>query len=86
MGELEPALRVRPGLSFRSKFQVKAILPPPDIDGMEGSFVYRKPATDEDPEEFPVVPIAAAPPLAELPPDRVVLDQGWVRLSRSDGE
>ncbi|HEV2069819.1 MAG TPA: hypothetical protein VGR26_08500 [Acidimicrobiales bacterium] len=77
---LQPTYRVGPVLSFRSPFGVKPILPPPDIEGLEGDFVYRDEASDGE-TTFPTAPISPVPPTPELPPERVVLDRGWVRLS-----
>ncbi len=77
---LQPTYRVGPVLSFRSPFGVKPILPPPDIEGLEGNFVYREEGSEGE-TTFPTAPISPVPPTPELPPERVVLDRGWVRLS-----
>ncbi len=82
---VKPTFRVGPFLSFQSPFGTKPVLPPPDITGYEAEFIPSEPITAGDPN-FSPAPISPLLPIAELPPRRVVLDRGWVRLSPPDDD
>ncbi len=77
---LEPTFPVGPVMTFRRAGTVKPIVPPPRIEGLVGQFVHAGPAPDGTTEAFTETPVPPVPPVAELPEDRVVLDEGWMRM------
>lgn len=77
---LEPTFRVGPIFTNKIMGSVKALVPPPKIDGLDVEYVYRKPAEQDAPETFPSAPVAPVPPVGELPKDRVTLTDGWMRV------
>ncbi len=69
---MEPVFGVGPVLTFSSPVGVTALFPPPQVQGYDASYL-----TDgADPGQ----PMPPTPPLGDLPPTRVGLKEGWVRL------
>ena len=77
---LEPTFPVGPVMTFRRAGTVRPIVPPPRIEGLVGRFVHAEPTTNGTGETFPEAAVPPVPPVAELPEDRVVLDEGWMRM------
>jgi hypothetical protein len=77
---LDPAFPVGPVMTINRAGAVRPIVPPPRIEGLVGEFVYAEPAQDGTTGTFSEALVPPVPPVAELPEDRVVLDEGWMRL------
>jgi hypothetical protein len=72
--KLEPTFGVGPLLGFELQGTLVPLLPAPKIEGMEAEFVHDDDAT------YPELPVPPVIPVAELPPRRVKLTEGWVRM------
>jgi hypothetical protein len=83
---LEPTFRVGPIFTTTAMGTVKALVPPPQIEGLSVEYVYRQPGENGGPETFPEVPVPPTPPLGELPKDRAVLTDGWMRVFKPEEE
>jgi hypothetical protein len=81
MRALEPALQIGPFVMFKQADLVMPVLPPPDVDGYGAAVVYHD-ASAVDAAGYPAVRVPAALPVNELPPKRVVLSEGWYRLTK----
>jgi hypothetical protein len=71
---VEPTVRVGPVLATGEAGAPKVMVPPPQIEGYQAEFV------SEHQGAYTEVPISPVPPLAELPKERVVLTDGWMRI------
>lgn len=71
---LEPTFSVGPLLGFDVQGTLVPVLPAPKIEGMEAEFVH------DDDTAYPELPVPPVIPVAELPPKRVRLTEGWVRM------
>lgn len=69
---MEPVFGVGPVLTFAAQAGVTPLFPPPQVQGYDAS--YLTDAAD------PGAPMPPSPPLGDLPPQRVSLKEGWVRL------
>jgi hypothetical protein len=81
---LEPTFRVGPLFAATAMGAVKALAPPPQIEGHEVEFVYRSPGSGSAPDTFPEAAVSPVPPVGEVPRDRVTLAEGWMRVFRSE--
>jgi hypothetical protein len=77
LANIQPMFRVNPVLSFGTTKDVKPLFPPPLVQGYDVSFVYGDP--NNPPPDAPMPPTS---PIANLPPTRVAINQGWLRLRR----
>jgi hypothetical protein len=76
---MEPVFRTGPVLSFKTGATLRPLLPPPQISGYKAEFLY------PDPHAKAGVLGATLPPsvpLADLPPGRVSLTEGWIMLEQ----
>ena len=80
LSHLEPTFSTGPLMTTRTGGALKAMVPPPNIEGLETIFVHEEPGENGAPDQFPETPVAPVPPLAELPVERVLLTEGWLRL------
>ncbi len=78
--DLEPTFRVGPIFTSRTIAALKALVPPPEIEGLDAEYVYRQPGEDGSPATFPEAKVPPVPPIGELPKDRAVLSDGWIRV------
>ena len=81
---LEPTFRVGPVFTTKAMGALKALAPPPQIDGFDVEFVYRRAGTGGDPDTFPEADVPPGPPVGELPRDRAVLSDGWMRVFKPE--
>ena len=76
---LEPTFPVGPVMTFRRAGTVRPMVPP-QIEGLVGEFVHAEPAANGTGETLTETSVPPVPPVAELPEDRVVLEEGWMRV------
>jgi hypothetical protein len=81
---LEPTFRVGPVFTTKAMGALKTLAPPPQIDGFATEFVFRSPGTDGAADTFPEAEVPPVPPVGELPRERVVLSDGWMRVFRPE--
>ena len=81
---LEPTFRVGPLLTATTMGSVKALAPPPQIEGHEVEYVYRTPGVDGGKDTFPEAVVSPVPPVGEVPRDRVTVSEGWMRVFRTE--
>jgi hypothetical protein len=74
---LEPTFPTGPVMAMRTMGALKAAIPPPNIEGYTTGFVHDESGA---PVPFPESPVPPVPPLAELPVERALLTEGWLRL------
>lgn len=74
---MEPVFPVGPIFSVGATTDVKPLFPPPQVQGYDVSFVFRSPSA---PNQFPDTPMPPSSPIGDLPPLRVTLNEGWVRM------
>jgi len=84
LAHLEPTFRVGPVFTTKAMGALKALAPPPQIDGFEAEFVYRSAGSGGDPDTFPEAAVPPVPPVGELPRDRAVLSDGWMRVFKPE--
>jgi hypothetical protein len=75
LANMEPVFRVRHVFSLGGTQDVKPLFPPPQVQGYDARFAYGSDGTSD----------AAMPPSSptgDLPPTRVTLNQGWVKLHK----
>jgi len=77
---IEPSFRVGPIFTTTAMGAVKALAPPPQIDGLKAEYVYKQPGENGGPVTYPEVSVPPTPPIAELPKDRATLTDGWMRV------
>ena len=82
--QLEPTFRVGPVFTTRAMGALKALAPPPQIEGFAAEFVFRNPGADGEADTYPEAEVPPVPPVGELPRERVVLSDGWMRVFRPD--
>lgn len=79
---LEPTFRVGPVFTTKAMGALKTLAPPPQIDGFATEFVFRSPGSNGAADTFPEAEVPPVPPVGELPRERVVLSDGWMRVFR----
>lgn len=84
INHLEPTFRVGPIFTTKVMGQVKALAPPPEIEGLDVEYVYREPGENAGAETFPETPVPPLPPVGELPNGRAVLSEGWMRVFKPE--
>ena len=72
LANMAPVFSVGPVLTFASASDVKPLFPPPQVQGYDATYLAN--AADAGNAMPP------SPPLGDLPPTRVSLKEGWVRL------
>jgi hypothetical protein len=75
---MEPVFGVGPIFTVGATQDVKPLFPPPQVTGYDASYVYA--AAPGAPDAFPETPLPPSAPIGDLAPDRVTLNEGWVRL------
>ncbi len=75
--KLEPSFYTGPVLATQQFEAEKVLLPPPDVAGYATEFLYKKAETTE----YASAAVPPAPPLSDLPKSRVLLTDGWLRIS-----
>jgi hypothetical protein len=74
--KLEPSFYTGPILASQLIDYERALLPPPEVPGYTAEFLHQKPGE----QTFNSSEVPAAPPLSELPKQRVLLTEGWLRM------
>jgi hypothetical protein len=80
LSNLEPTFSIGPILATGKDDFVRALIPPPRLNGMDAEFLYRRKSEGGSPDSFPSTPLVPVPPTAELPVGRATLAEGWVRM------
>ena len=74
---LQPSFYAGPVLVSEEFQSEKILLPAPDVTGYEAQFYYRA----EDGSGFTNSDLPPSPPLGDLPKSRVMLSEGWLRMT-----
>jgi hypothetical protein len=79
---MEPVVPVGPVLSFTASGAVRPLFPPPQVAGYDADFLY--PDQHANKTGFAAAKLPTSIPVGDLPPGRVTLNEGWVRLEQRD--
>ena len=75
---MEPIFGVGPIFTVGKTEDVKPLFPPPQVTGYDVGYVYTAAAGAADP--FPETPMPPSAPIGDMAPQRVTLNEGWLRL------
>ena len=82
LANMEPTFRTGPIMTVVRNDSLRPLLSPPDIEGHVAEYVYSREEAEGAEASFAETPLPPAPPIAELPPGRAMLHEGWIRVFR----
>jgi hypothetical protein len=77
---MEPVFRIGPVFTVSSQASLNPMFPPPLVQGYDVKFVYNAPGEKNPYPEADMPPVS---PLGDLAPGRAEINEGWLRLQRS---